>query len=511
MSATLVLSVLGVYFLLLIAISQLTGKKGDNETFFTGNRNSPWYLVAFGMIGASLSGVTFISIPGAVVSDGFSYMQMVLGYLLGYAVIARFLIPLYYRMNLTSIYGYLNERFGRNSYLTGAGFFLISRIIGASFRLYLVAMVLHAFVFSVWNVPFAATVAITIILIWLYSFKGGIKTIVWTDTLQTTFMLLAVVLAVVFISDQLNWTLGDMVQKVQESDYSKVFVWDWHKGNYFFKHFLSGMFITIVMTGLDQDMMQKNLTCRNEKEARKNIRWMSYALVPVNLLFLALGALLYLYGTQKGLLLTTGIGDFPIQIMNPDTHEMMGIRKDLLFPSLAINFMGPVVGLIFVVGLIAAAYSSADSALTALTTSFCVDFLGFKNDGTRVKQRYLVHIMFSVVLFLVIVVFKQLHNDSLVNTLFSAAGYTYGPLLGLFAFGIFTRRKINDHAVPYIALFSATAVYFINLLLSKYGGFNLGFMVLLVNGGITMLLIWLVPGNSSQSEALDEAIVNQED
>lgn len=472
-------------------IARVTGKKGDNDTFFSGNKASPWYLVAFGMIGASLSGVTFISIPGAVESDGFSYMQMVLGYLLGYVVIAQVLIPMYYRMKLTSIYGYLEERFGFWSYKTGAAFFLLSRIIGAAFRLYLVAFVLDAFVFAPWNVPFWVTVALTIVLIWLYSFKGGIKTIVWTDTLQTTFMLLSVVFAIFFISGELDWSIADMVQKISASELSNTFVWDGSKGNYFFKHFFSGMFITIVMTGLDQDMMQKNLTCKNEKEAQKNIRWMSLALVPVNLVFLALGALLYLYGTEKGIVSMEAVGDFPIQILDPETGLWEGIRRDQLFPSLAINYLGPVVGLVFTVGLIAAAYSSADSALTALTTSFCVDFLGFKPGEGRIRERYMVHIAFSLVLFFVIIFFKSLHNESLITTLFKAAGYTYGPLLGMYAVGLFSKVKPLDKAVPFIAVFSATASYFINGWLSESYDIKLGFMILLLNGAITALLLLL--------------------
>ncbi|MGB0432437.1 MAG: sodium:solute symporter, partial [Bacteroidia bacterium] len=484
-----ILIVLALYFGLLILIAQITGKKGDNDTFFTGNRSSPWYLVAFGMIGASLSGVTFISIPGAVVTDGFSYMQMVLGYLIGYAVIAGVLIPLYYKLNLTSIYGYLQTRFGVNSYKTGAGFFLVSRIIGASFRLYLVAFVLDAFVFAPMGIPFWATVAVTILLIWLYSFKGGIKTIVWTDTLQTTFMLLAAGLAVWFISSEMEWSISQMATKISESAFSGTFVWDWSKGNHFVKHFLAGMFITITMTGLDQDMMQKNLTCKNQKEAAKNITWMSIALVPVNLLFLSLGALLYLYGTENGLVLTEALGDFPIQIKDAVTGEFTGIRKDQLFPHLAINHLGPVVGLVFTVGLIAAAYSSADSALTALTTSFCVDFLGFKKGDERLKERYVVHIGFSVLLFIVIVIFKSLHNDSLINQLFTAAGYTYGPLLGMFALGLFTKVKANDSLVPFLAIASAVSTYFINMALVELWDFKLGFLVLLLNGAITMILL----------------------
>lgn len=489
MSPFAIAAVLVVYFAVLIIISAITGNKGDNDTFFTGNRSSPWYVVAFGMIGASLSGVTFISIPGAVESDSFSYMQMVLGYLAGYAVISQILIPLYYRRNLTSIYGYLEERFGTLSYKTGAAFFLISRIMGASFRLYLVAFVLDAFVFSPLSIPFWVTVAITILLIWLYSFRGGIKTIVWTDTLQTAFMLLSVGLTIYYVSAEMGWGLGEMINQVSSSQLSDVFVWDWTAKNHFVKHFLSGMFITIVMTGLDQDMMQKNLTCKNEKEAQKNVRWMSAALVPVNLVFLSLGALLYLYGTQKGIVIMEALDGLPIQIADPETGEFYGIKKDRLFPTLAIQYMSPLVGLIFTVGLIAAAYSSADSALTALTTSFCVDFLGFKKGEERIADRYKVHVGFSLVLFAVIVFFKELHDDSIITQLFVAAGYTYGPLLGLFAIGLFTKIKPVDRWVPYIAVVSAIGSYGINYWAGSQWGFSFGFMILLVNGALTMLLL----------------------
>jgi len=489
MAPVSILLVLIGYFVLLIIIAQVTGRKGDNTTFFTGNKSSPWYLVAFGMIGASLSGVTFISIPGAVAGDGFSYMQMVLGYLLGYVVISQILIPTYYRMQLTSIYGYLEKRFGFWSYKTGAAFFLVSRIIGASFRLYLVAFVLDAFVFAPMGVPFWLTVLLTIVLIWLYSFKGGIKTIVWTDTLQTTFMLLSVVFAVIFIGRELEWGLGDMIQKISASELSQTFVWDFSKGNHFIKHFASGMFITIVMTGLDQDMMQKNLTCKNEKEAKKNVTWMSLALVPVNLLFLSLGALLYLYGTQKGIVSLESTGDFPIQLLNPETGIWEGIRKDQLFPSLAISYMGPAVGLVFTVGLIAAAYSSADSALTALTTSFCVDFLGFKDSEGQVRDRYIVHLVFSFILFGVILFFRSLHDESIINTLFKVAGYTYGPLLGMYAVGLFSRVKPMDFLVPFIAVVSAVSSYALNFILVEFFHFNLGFLILLVNGAFTAILL----------------------
>lgn len=496
MSPALILSVLVSYFLLLFAISYFTGRKSSDKDFFVGGKNSKWYVVAFGMIGASLSGVTFISIPGAVGAQGFSYMQMVLGYLLGYVVIAQVLLPLYYRLNLTSIYAYLEQRFGFWSHKTGAAFFLISRVIGASFRLYLVAFVLDAFVFSAWDIPFWVTVAITIGLIWIYSFKGGIKTIVWTDTLQTTFMLLAVVLSIWFIASEMDWTFGDLMSNVKESNLSNMWVSDWSKGNHFIKHFFSGMFITIVMTGLDQDMMQKNLSCKNVKEARKNVYWMSAALVPVNLVFLTLGCILFLYGTEMGFLTThydafaAGEVPQPLSILNEATNAQEFIKADHLFPTMAINFLGPVVGLVFIIGLIAAAYSSADSALTALTTSFCVDFLGYEKKSFPVSTRYLVHVGFSLLLLVVIVVFKELHNDSLIVQLFKIAGYTYGPLLGLYAFGLFTKSKVFDKRVPFLAVACVILSYALNWAFSALLDFEFGFMILLVNGGLMMFGLW---------------------
>lgn len=489
MTANYILIALAAYFGLLMFISHVTGKKANNADFFIGNRQSRWYVVAFGMIGASLSGVTFISVPGAVVSDGFSYMQMVLGYLLGYAVIANVLLPLYYKLNLTSIYTYLQQRFGNGSYRTGAAFFLLSRIIGASFRLYLVAFVLDYFVFEPMGVPFALTVAICIGLIWIYSFRGGIRTIVWTDTLQTLFMLLAVIFSIISVLSVLELSIGEAIDKVAESSYSNMFVWDASKGNNFFKHFFSGIFITIVMTGLDQDMMQKNLSCRNLKEAKRNVYWMSGALVPVNLLFLFLGALLYLFGEEIGRISTAAIGEFPITLHESGLDS--GLRKDHVFPFLALNDLGLFVGLAFILGLVAAAYSSADSALTALTTSFCVDFLGQSESGGSKRTRYLVHFGFSIVLFLVIIIFRSLHDDSIINQLFTAAGYTYGPLLGMFAYGLLTKLKVKDKIVPFLMIAAALSAYFIEWYAKKYFGFSFGFLILLVNGALSFLLLYL--------------------
>ena len=493
MSAVQLLVIISLYFAALLIISVITGRKSTNLTFFLGNRRSPWYVVAFGMIGASLSGVTFISVPGEVGASMFTYMQIVLGYLLGYVLIANILLPLYYKLNLTSIYVYLQKRFGNTSYRTGSFFFIISRIIGASFRLYLVAMVLDRFVLSSWGIPFWYSVAITIILIWVYSFRAGIKTIIWTDTLQTLFMLAAVGLSIYFISREMNLTLSDLFERISESRYSRVFIWDWKPRNNFFKYFLSGIFISIVMTGLDQDMMQKNLSCRNIGEAKKNMYWMSSSLIVVNMLFLMLGALLYIYAGSKGAIIENFsdpelIKDCPIKLFNNASMIFECERTDQLFPFLALMYLKPVAGIVFTLGLVAAAYSSADSALTALTTSFCVDFLGFKEDSNRIKMRYLIHIGFSILLFLTIIIFRLLNNESVINSLFKLAGYTYGPLLGLYSFGLFTKLKIRDRWVPLIALLSPLLCGILSLKsVQWFNGYEFGFELLVFNGLLTFL------------------------
>ena len=444
MNPVYTLVILAVYFGVLILIAKLTSKKDDHNAFFLGSRQSPWYVVAFGMIGASLSGVTFISVPGWVGSSGFSYMQMVLGYLVGYSVIALVLMPVYYRLNLTSIYTYLEQRFGFYSYKTGAVFFLISRIIGASFRLYLVAIVLQTQVIERlgWNIPFVLTVFFTIALIWLYTYQGGIKTIIWTDTLQTFCMLLAVVVAIWGLANYFDKDFFALWEMLWASSYSEVFHFsDWKASNNFFKQFISGAFIAIVMTGLDQDMMQKNLSCRNIKEAKINMFSFAVVLIFVNLMFLALGGLLFLYAEQMGLTI-------------PE-------KTDLLFPMIAMEgYLGVGVALFFILGLIASAYSSADSALTALTTSFCVDILNFQNkpDASKRRIRWLVHIAMSFALLLVICVFKGINNDNVVKELFIYAGYTYGPLLGMYAFGLFNKRILLDRAMPAITTKSCLGV-----------------------------------------------------
>lgn len=466
MSPTLILSIIAIYFLVLILISYFTGKSDSNDAFFLGNKQSPWYIVSFGMIGATLSGVTFISVPGWVADSQFSYMQMILGMTAGYIVIANVLMPIYYRMNLTSIYAYLGDRFGESTHQTGAFFFLLSRTIGASFRLYLVANVMQIAIFDAWNVPFWLTVSLTIILIWIYTFRSGIKTIIWTDTLQTLFMLSAVGVSIWLISDKMGLGLVELSHTIRESQYSQVFFWEGKQ--HFLKQFLSGAFLAIVMTGLDQDMMQKNLSCRSLSDAKKNMYSFSVVLIVVNIFFLALGAMLYLYAEQIGMDITKGDDLFPLVALKAD--------------------LGLGVGIFFILGLIAAAYSSADSALTSLTTSFCVDFLNIEQKAERqqVQTRKWVHVGFSVVLVLAILIFKAINDDSVISALFKVAGYTYGPLLGLFAFGIFTKWNIKDRAVPIVAVLSPVIAYILQLYIP------FGFELLMVNGGITFLGLCLL-------------------
>ncbi len=475
---TVLIITIALYFLVLYTVSYFTSKGANTHTFFNADKKSPWLLVAIGMIGASLSGATFLSVPGKVGADGlnmaYSYMQVVFGYLLGYVFIAKVLLPLYYKLNLLSIYEYLEQRFGIVSYKMGALFFLLSRIIGASFRLFLMTMVLHPFVLEPLGVSFEITVIITLLLIWVYTFKGGIKTIVWTDTLQTITMLAAVAMTVYYIANSLDISLLDVRSEIQKAGMSKMFFFEngWADNNNFFKQFLSGALITIVMTGLDQDMMQKNLTCRSLKDAQKNMLVFSIILVFANLLFLTLGAMLYVFANAKGIEIPTS--------------------TDQLFPLIALNNLPSFVGVIFILGLVAAAYSSADSALTSLTTSFCVDFLNFEKSERTEKQKFAtrlkVHVAFTVVLFLGIMVLKVVNNDAVINGLLKAAGYTYGPLLGLFAFGLFTKRIIHDKWVWIVVLLSPILSALLdNYSESLFGGLKFGFTILAVNGLITFV------------------------
>jgi solute:Na+ symporter, SSS family len=466
------LTIIVLYFLLLFVISRITSRKANNESFFVGNRKSPWIIVAIGMVGSSISGVTFISVPGWVIDSQFSYMQMVLGYLAGYVVIAEVLLPLYYRMKLTSIYSYLDGRFGRSSYKTGASFFLLSRSIGTAFRLYLMASVLQLVVFDAWNVPFFVTVLVTLGLILLYTYKGGIKTIIWTDVLQTVFMITAVILTIIMIARSEGFRAMEVFRTVADHEYSRIFFFDdFADPRHFVKQFLGGMFITIVMTGLDQDMMQKNLSCRNLKDASKNVYLYSASFVPVNLLFLSLGVLLVIFAGMKGITIPA--------------------MRDELYPLIATQGgLGVVIPVLFILGLIAAAYSSADSALTALTTSFTIDILGTKgkDDQQLTRTRKKVHIGVTLTVMAIILAFREINDQSVISAVFTVAGYTYGPLLGLFAFGLFTKLNVRDKLTPYIAIASPIITFFINRYSEQLlWGYKFGFELLILNGLITFI------------------------
>ena len=477
MNPQVVLVLICFYFLLLFLISWFTTRKISADTFFTGDRQSPWFLVAFGMIGASLSGVTFISVPGEVGNSNFYYFQVVLGYTVGYFTIAKVLLPLYYRLNLVSIYSYLEDRFGFWSYKTGAFFFILSRTLGSSLRVFLVAAVLQLILFDSLGIPFWVSVVITVGLIWVYTHRGGIKTVVWTDTLQTFFMLAAVVIIIVLIGRELSFDgISAYFEAVSSDPRSKIFNWDWKSGTNFFKQFISGAFITIVMTGLDQDMMQKNLTCKNIGDAQKNMFWFTIILVIVNILFLSLGIMLYLYAETKGIALPT--------------------KSDELFPLLATEHFSAFAGIVFVLGIIAAAYSSADSTLTALTTSFCIDFLEIDRRypaDQRVKVRQRVHVAFSLVMILAILMFYWINDQSVINSVFIIAGYTYGPLLGLYAFGLFTKWQVRDKWVPLLAVSAPVLTFLISQNSEKLlWGYKFGFEALILNGLLMFLGLVLI-------------------
>lgn len=478
MTPSLILFSFLIYTAIVFAIAWITSRKADNQSFFIGNRNSPWPVVAYGMIGASLSGVTFISIPGWVGDTSFTYFMIVLGYVAGYTVITTILLPMYYKLNLTSIYTYLDKRFGRSSYKTGALFFLLSRIIGASFRMFLVVGVLQVFVFDHFGVPFWLTVVLFMVLIQLYTMKGGIKTIVWTDTLQTTFMLLAVIITIVLILNQMDFSMGKMMTVVWDSDFSKIIETDINSPRYFVKMFFSGMFISIVMTGLDQDMMQKNLSCKNLKDAQKNMTTLSLVLVPVNLVFLFLGAVLFIYAAK-----------FNIALPESSDH---------IFPTIAFGHLGIAAGIVFIIGLISAAYSSADSALTSLTTSFSLDILEldkkYPNDDSLLKKsRQRVHMAMTLIIIFVIISFELINDQAIIQQLFTFAGYTYGPLLGLFGFGLFTKFQVKDNWVPIVAITAPLLSFAIShFSVSLFNGYQIGFELLIINGIITFLGLLII-------------------
>jgi len=475
MSGISILIIIVVYFSVLLLISFIVSRKNtDNNAFFLGNKKSPWWVVAIGMVGSSISGVSFVSVPGMVRGIDFTYMQTVFGFFFGYLIIANVLLPLYYKLNLTSIYTYLEQRFGKRTYKTGASFFLISKTIGASARLYIVALLLQNMVFNQWNIPFEITVFVTIFLIWLYTFQSGIKTIVWTDSLQAVILITALILLVVQVSKQLNFSVEELSNTLIHSEKTRIFVFDdWYSKQNFFKQFFSGIFIAIVMTGLDQDMMQKNLSCKNLQEAKKNMYWYGISFVPINLLFLILGAMLLMLATQNGI---------PLPAL-----------ADNILPMFASNYLGQTVLVLFVVGIIAAAFSSADSALAALTTSFSVDILGVQHqeDAKAIRTRRIIHICISILLVFIILIFRVINNKSIIDAIYIIASYTYGPLLGMYIFGLFTKLKANDKAVPYIAISSPIICAIINYLGANYWGFSFGYELLILNGLLTFGGIWL--------------------
>ena len=460
-------------------------KSADNDSFFRGQRKSPWPVVAYGMIGASLSGVTFMSVPGGVYYGQFTYMPLVFGYVLGYVVIALVLLPLYYRLNLTSIYTYLNQRFGGASENTGALFFIISRLLGSALRMYLVVFVLYEFVFKAWGIPFWVPAVIFIAIILLYTFRSGVKTVVWTDMLQTTFLLLAALVTVVAILKELDISYPQLLQRSAEHSYTRVFETDPTASKYFWKQIISGMFITITMTGLDQDMMQKNLTCKNLRDAQKNVLTSSLLFIVVNILFLSLGAALIAYAEITG---------FPLPVNQAGT-----VVGDKIFPSIAFH-LSTFTAVVFVLGMVAAGYSSADGTLTALTTTFCYNFLGFgnKKDSAQpnrgrneLRIRRWVHVGFALLYLVVIMAFRPFHNQSLIDTLFDIAGFTYGPLLGLYTFGLFTRWRVRDAWVPVIAVLSPVICYLLKIYVPLWTGYHFGFEILLLNGLLTFLGLML--------------------
>ncbi|MFN8115220.1 MAG: sodium:solute symporter [Bacteroidia bacterium] len=483
MSPILIISCIGLYFGGLLLIAYLTSKNSTADSYFSGNHASPWYAVAFGMIGDSLSGVTYISVPGKVGGANFSYLQLVLGYFVGYFIISKILLPIYYKMNLISIYTYLETRFGKHTQKTGAFFFILSRILGASGRLYLAAGVIQFFVFdqieSV-HIPFWLSVSVILVLMLLYTYKGGIKTLVWTDTFQSLFLVLGVVVSIAIIIDKMDIGFGQAVSNIASSEYSKTFFWDWHKSNFFLKEFIGGVFIAVAMTGLDQNMMQKNLSCKSLGEAQKNIFWFSVVMVIVNVFFLSLGVLLYQYYAHS-------LIDLP---MNAETGKVI---TDKVFPNLALNHLGIFAGLIFIIGLTAATFSSADSVLTTLTTSTYVDMLEYDRNTTlteeqKSKRRTYIHIGFALILWLVIIVFDILNQRAIIDTILMLAGYTYGPLLGLFAIGLFTKMNLNDRLVPIICVVAPVLTYVLaNYIVKPYSNYEIGNELIIINAGITVL------------------------
>ncbi len=485
MSPIVLFSFVMVYFIVLLIVAYYTSRNSTNETFFIGNKSSNWLLVAFGMIGTSLSGVTFVSVPGTVGPAAFAYFQVVIGYFIGYIIIAYVLLPLYYRLNLTSIYNYLLQRFGLTSYRTGALFFIISRTLGATARLYLVINVLQIFILDEMNIPFWATTFIILLMILLYTFRGGVKTIVWTDTLQTTFMLLGLVVCVIYIMSTLDLSFTETLTSLGDKGYTKIFNTDFNNPGFFLKQIIGGAFITIAMTGLDQEMMQKNISVRTLKDSQKNMVTFSFVIVLVNFLFLFLGGLLYLFGAKSGIV-TVG---------------------DDLFPTVALQHLPELIGVIFIIGLISALFPSADGAITALTSSFCIDILGLKrrtdiSEVAKMNTRKIVHIAFAVVFMICVLAFKMIDNKSIITVILKVAGYTYGPLLGLFSFGILTRRKVTESLVPVVCIAAPVVCYLIEKNQASFlGKFQIGIELLILNGLLTFIGLYFISSKDSTAKA----------
>ena len=477
MSPIAILITIAAYFVILFTISYIAGRKADNEGFFVGNRKSTWYVVAFAMIGSSISGVTFVSVPGMVAASGFSYLQMVLGFVAGQIIIAFVLIPLFYRMNLVSIYEYLENRFGISSYKTGAWFFFISKMLGAAVRLFLVCLTLQLLVFEPFHLPFILNVIITVALVWLYTFRGGVKSLIWTDSLKTFCLVVSVVLCIYYIASDLNLGFGSMIATISENDFSRMFFFDdVNDKRYFFKQFLAGVFTMIAMTGLHQDMMQRNLSCKNFKDSQKNMITSGISQFFVILLFLMLGVLLYIFTARQG-------------IENPE-------KSDELFPMIATgDYFPAIVGVLFIIGLISAAYSAAGSALTALTTSFTVDILGAKNkaENELVKIRKRVHIGMAITMGVVIFVFNLLNNTSVIDAVYILASYTYGPILGLFAFGIFTKKQVRDKYIPWVAIASPILCFILQKNSERwFNGYQFSYELLIFNALFTFIGLCLL-------------------
>ncbi len=472
-----ILFVVLAYFAVLFAISRWTGKQATNATFYRADRKSPWYMVAFGMVGASVSGVTFVSVPGMVMHSQMTYLQTCMGFILGYVAVAFVLLPIYYRLNMPSIYAYLGQRLGRRSHQTASSFFLLSKMAGAAVKFYVVCIILQRFAFEPMGVPFVVTVVGLVLLIWLYTRQGGIKTLVWTDSLQTFCLFGALLLIIYKVMTDMDLTLSGAVAAIQQSELSQVFVWDdWLSKQNFWKQFVSGIFIVIVMTGLDQDMMQKNLTCKTLRGAQKDMCTYGVAFLPANLLFLSLGVLLTLWYQQKGLLLPAGDELLPFYVVQT---QASGVGTQVSMVTTAV----------FVLGIIAASFSSADSALTSLTTIYCVD-IRKKGDDEGLRRR--VHLLMCVVFVLFILLFQTVNSTSLIDAIYTIVSYTYGPLLGLFAFGLFTRHAVRDRLVPYVAVVSPVLCYLTDVLVGSLTGYHFGYELLLLNGLLTFCGLWLL-------------------